>query len=84
MIAQLEPNANSLINNLNDRVVTLKVTLDRVNDLLNDENRKNISGTVAELHGMLAETGPRHSPQEHAQQRKRHEREAQSADRQPQ
>src|SRR6202050_334259 len=55
MIAQLEPNANSLINNLNDRVVTLKVTLDRVNDLLNDENRKNISGTVAELHGMLAE-----------------------------
>jgi phospholipid/cholesterol/gamma-HCH transport system substrate-binding protein len=55
MIAQLEPNANSLISNLNDRVVTLKVTLDRVNDLLNDENRKNISGTVAELHGMLSE-----------------------------
>jgi phospholipid/cholesterol/gamma-HCH transport system substrate-binding protein len=55
MIAQLEPNANDLITNLNDRVVTLKVTLDRVNDLLNDENRKNISGTVADLHGMLAE-----------------------------
>jgi phospholipid/cholesterol/gamma-HCH transport system substrate-binding protein len=55
MIAQLEPNANGLISNLNDRVVTLKITLDRVNDLLNDENRKNISGTVAELHGMLSE-----------------------------
>ena len=55
MIAQLEPNANVLLTNLNDRVVTLKITLDRVNDLLNDENRKNISGTMAEMHGMLAE-----------------------------
>lgn len=55
MITQLEPNANNLLVNLNDRVVTLKVTLDRVNDLLNDENRKNISGTMADMHGMLAE-----------------------------
>jgi phospholipid/cholesterol/gamma-HCH transport system substrate-binding protein len=55
MIAELEPNANSLISNLNDRVVTMKITLDRVNDLLNDENRKNISATVADLHGMLSE-----------------------------
>jgi len=55
MISDLEPNANTLITNLNDRVVELKVTLDRVDDLLNDENRKNISGTVADLHGMLAE-----------------------------
>jgi phospholipid/cholesterol/gamma-HCH transport system substrate-binding protein len=55
MIAQLEPNANTLIANLNDRVVTLKITLDRVNDLLNDENRKNIAGTMDQLHGMLAE-----------------------------
>ncbi len=55
MIAELEPTANNLLNNLNDRVVTLKVTLDRVNDLLNDENRRNIGGTVANLNGMLAE-----------------------------
>jgi phospholipid/cholesterol/gamma-HCH transport system substrate-binding protein len=55
MIAQLEPNANNLITSLNERVDTLKITLDRVNDLLNDENRKNISGTVAELHGILSE-----------------------------
>ncbi len=55
MIAQLEPNANTLIGNLNDRVVTLKITLDRVNDLLNDENRKNMAGTMDQLHGMLAE-----------------------------
>jgi len=55
MISELEPNANSLITHLNDRVVELKVTLDRVDDLLNDENRKNIAGTVSNLNGMLAE-----------------------------
>jgi phospholipid/cholesterol/gamma-HCH transport system substrate-binding protein len=55
MISELEPNANQLVTNLNDRVVQLKTTLDRVDDLLNDENRKNISGTVANLNGMLAE-----------------------------
>jgi phospholipid/cholesterol/gamma-HCH transport system substrate-binding protein len=55
MISELEPNANTLLTNLNDRVVTLKVTIDRVNDLLNDENRKNLSGTLADLHGTLAE-----------------------------
>jgi phospholipid/cholesterol/gamma-HCH transport system substrate-binding protein len=55
MIAQLEPNANTLLTNLNDRVVALKVTIDRVNDLLNDQNRSNLSATMADLHGMLAE-----------------------------
>jgi len=55
MITELQPNANTLLANLNDRVVELKTTLDRVNDLLNDENRKNIGGTVANLNGMLAE-----------------------------
>jgi phospholipid/cholesterol/gamma-HCH transport system substrate-binding protein len=55
MISELEPNANNLLNNLNDRVVQLKTTLDRVDDLLNDENRKNIGATMADLHGMLSE-----------------------------
>jgi phospholipid/cholesterol/gamma-HCH transport system substrate-binding protein len=55
MISDLEPNADTLITNLNDRVVALKVTIDRVNDLLNDQNRSNISATMADLHGMLAE-----------------------------
>ncbi len=55
MISELEPNANTLLTNLNDRVVALKVTMDRVNDLLNDQNRANISGTMADLHGTLAE-----------------------------
>ena len=72
MIAQLQPNANSAADNLNDRVVQLKDTLDRVNDLLNDENRKNIAGTVANLHGMLAEN--RANLKHTLEQRQRHER----------
>jgi phospholipid/cholesterol/gamma-HCH transport system substrate-binding protein len=44
-----------LIANLNDRVVGLKETMDRVNDLLSAQNRQNISGSLANLNGMLAE-----------------------------
>ena len=58
MIAQLGPTAQDLIKNLNARVTTLQVTLDRVNDLLNDTNRSNIAGTLADLHGTLAEDRP--------------------------
>jgi phospholipid/cholesterol/gamma-HCH transport system substrate-binding protein len=54
-ISQLGPNANVLIGNLNERVVALKETMDRVNDLLNDKNRANISGSLANLNVMLAE-----------------------------
>jgi phospholipid/cholesterol/gamma-HCH transport system substrate-binding protein len=54
-ISDLGPNANVLIANLNDRVVGLKETMDRVNDLLNDRNRANISGSLANLNVMLAE-----------------------------
>lgn len=55
MISELGPNANVLIGNLNDRVVALKDTMDRINDVLNAQNRQNISGSLASLNGMLAE-----------------------------
>jgi phospholipid/cholesterol/gamma-HCH transport system substrate-binding protein len=55
MLAQLEPKAEELLANLNDRVVSLKETMDRVNDVLNPQNRQNISASLADLHGMLAE-----------------------------
>jgi phospholipid/cholesterol/gamma-HCH transport system substrate-binding protein len=58
MIAQLEPNANTLLSNLNDRVVALKETMDRVNDLLDTQNRANISASLSDLHGMLNEDRP--------------------------
>ena len=57
-IVALGPKANELIDNLNERVVALKETLDRVNDLLDAENRANISGSLASLNGMLKEDRP--------------------------
>jgi phospholipid/cholesterol/gamma-HCH transport system substrate-binding protein len=58
LIAQIGPNANTLITNLNDRVVALKETIDHVNDLLDARNRANIAASLADLHGMLAEDRP--------------------------
>ncbi len=57
-INKLAPQAQELLANLNDRVTQLKVTVDRVNDLLNDKNRQNVSATLSDLHGMLAENRP--------------------------
>jgi phospholipid/cholesterol/gamma-HCH transport system substrate-binding protein len=58
MIAQLQPDAQELIKNLNARVIELKETLYRVNDLLNDRNRANISDSLANVRGILAENRP--------------------------
>jgi len=55
LVGQLGPSAHELIANLKDRTDQLQVTLDRVNDLLNDKNRANISGSLANLNGMLDE-----------------------------
>jgi phospholipid/cholesterol/gamma-HCH transport system substrate-binding protein len=38
--------------------VELKVTLARVNDLLNDQNRENVSASLSNLRGMLQEDRP--------------------------
>jgi len=57
-INKLAPQAQDLLGNLNQRVKELDVTITRINDLLNEGNRKNISGSMAELHGMLAENRP--------------------------
>jgi phospholipid/cholesterol/gamma-HCH transport system substrate-binding protein len=57
-INQLTPQAQQLLTNLNDRVTQLKITVDRVNDLLNDRNRQNISATLADVRGMIQENRP--------------------------
>jgi phospholipid/cholesterol/gamma-HCH transport system substrate-binding protein len=57
-INKMAPQAQLLLANLNDRVTQLKLTIDRVNDLLNDKNRQNVSATLSDLHGMLAENRP--------------------------
>jgi phospholipid/cholesterol/gamma-HCH transport system substrate-binding protein len=57
-INKLAPQAQDLLKNLNERVTQLKITVDRINDLLNDRNRENVSASLAELHGILAENRP--------------------------
>jgi ABC-type transporter Mla subunit MlaD len=58
MLSGLGPSAQDLIAHLNDRVMEMKVTLARVNDVLDDENRANIKATIGNLKGMLAENRP--------------------------
>jgi phospholipid/cholesterol/gamma-HCH transport system substrate-binding protein len=58
LVAQLGPNANELLANLNSRAADLKETINRVNDLLGPENRANVSGGLKNLNGVLAENRP--------------------------
>ena len=55
---ELEPHAQQLLQTLNDRATDLKVTIDRVNDLLNARNRANLAETLANARGMLEENRP--------------------------
>jgi len=52
-INDLAPQAKQLIQSLNDRATELKVTVDRVNDLLNAQNRANLSATLADTRGLI-------------------------------
>lgn len=54
-INDIAPQAQQLLRTLNDRASELQVTLARVNDLLNNSNRANFAGTLAETRGMIAE-----------------------------
>lgn len=57
-INNIAPQAQQLLHTLNDRATELKVTVDRVNDLLNAQNRANLSATLADTHDMIAENRP--------------------------
>jgi phospholipid/cholesterol/gamma-HCH transport system substrate-binding protein len=57
-INDLAPEAQQLLRTLNDRATELKVPIARVNDLLSDQNRSNLSGTLTQTHQMLAENRP--------------------------
>jgi phospholipid/cholesterol/gamma-HCH transport system substrate-binding protein len=54
-LADLGPQARILLGNLNQRVTELQVTVARVNDLLNDRNRANLSASIGNVRGMLEE-----------------------------
>lgn len=62
----LGPHAEQLLQTLNDRATELKVTVDRVNDLLSLRNRNNLTETLANARGMLEENRPQiHSALRH-------------------
>jgi len=52
-INDLAPQAKQLMQSLNDRATELKVTVDRVNDLLSAQNRANLSATLADTRGLI-------------------------------
>jgi phospholipid/cholesterol/gamma-HCH transport system substrate-binding protein len=54
-LADLGPEARALMRNLNQRVTELQVTVARVNDLLNDKNRANLSASIGNVRGLLEE-----------------------------
>jgi phospholipid/cholesterol/gamma-HCH transport system substrate-binding protein len=57
-INDIAPDAQQLLHTLNDRATELKVTVDRVNDLLSAQNRANLAATLATTRGMLEEDRP--------------------------
>jgi len=59
MLASLKPEAEAVMQNLNQRLTELQVTIARVNELLNDKNRENISGSLNNLNGILADSRPK-------------------------
>jgi phospholipid/cholesterol/gamma-HCH transport system substrate-binding protein len=57
-INELGPHASELVTTLNDRANELKITIDRVNDVLSIQNRANLSATLANTRGILEENRP--------------------------
>lgn len=57
-LSSIAPDARQLVRTLNDRATELKVTVDRVNDLLSPQNRSNLSATLADARGMIEENRP--------------------------
>ena len=57
-INNLAPHAQDLIQTLDARATELKVTLDRVDDVLNAQNRANLSATLEQTRGLIADSRP--------------------------
>ncbi|HWY58563.1 MAG TPA: MlaD family protein [Terriglobales bacterium] len=59
MVGDLTPVAQQVLQNLNQRLTEMQVTLTRVNSLLDDKNLVNVSGGLRNLNYMLAEDRPK-------------------------
>jgi phospholipid/cholesterol/gamma-HCH transport system substrate-binding protein len=58
-INDIAPQAQQLLTTLNERATELKETIRRVDDLLSEQNRANLSATIANTRGMLEENRPK-------------------------
>jgi len=54
----IAPEAKRLLATLNERTAELQETIARVNDMLNAQNRSNLSATLSNTRGMLEENRP--------------------------
>jgi phospholipid/cholesterol/gamma-HCH transport system substrate-binding protein len=59
MVGDLTPLAQQVLQNLNQRLTEMQVTLTRVNNLLDDKNIVNVSAGLRNLNYMLAEDRPK-------------------------
>jgi len=57
-INDIAPEAKKLLVTLNERTTELEETIARVNDMLNAQNRANLSATLSNTRGMLEENRP--------------------------
>jgi phospholipid/cholesterol/gamma-HCH transport system substrate-binding protein len=57
-LSDIAPEAKKLLATLNQRTVELQDTIARVNDLLNAQNRANLTATLSNTRGMLEENRP--------------------------
>jgi len=57
-INEIAPHAQQLLSTLNDRATELKVTVERVNDVLSAQNRANLAAMLANTRGMIEENRP--------------------------
>src|SRR5262249_41944039 len=54
----IAPEAKKLLTSLNQRTTELQTTIERLNDMLNTQNRTNLSAALANTRGMLEENRP--------------------------
>jgi len=54
----IAPEAKKLLTSLNQRTTELQATIERLNDMLNAQNRANLSATLSNTRGMLEENRP--------------------------
>ena len=59
MVGELKPMLQQVLQNLNQRLNELQVTVARANDLLNDQNRASVSASLGNVNSMLAEDRPK-------------------------